>query len=82
VHDVREASNEPQPGTQGGEEQIMDDAPDTGDAQKYDELLKNSDKPLAALDVHETIIIYLIPGYLRPKIAWNGYRCILSIPDR
>jgi hypothetical protein len=40
VHDVREDSNEPQPGAQGGEEQIMDDAPDTGDAQKYDELLK------------------------------------------
>jgi hypothetical protein len=46
VHDVREDINEPQPGAQGGEEQIMDDAPDIGDAQKYDELLKNSDKPL------------------------------------
>jgi hypothetical protein len=34
VHDVREDSNEPQPGAQGGEEQIMDDASDPGDAQK------------------------------------------------
>jgi hypothetical protein len=38
VHDVRENSNKPQPGAQGGEEQIMDDAPDIGDAQKYDKL--------------------------------------------
>ena len=46
VHDVREDSNKPQPGPQGSEEQIMNDAPDTGDTQKYDELLKNSDKSL------------------------------------
>jgi hypothetical protein len=42
VHNVREDSNEPQLGAQGGEEQVSDDTPDRGDAQKYDELLKNS----------------------------------------
>ena len=46
VHDVKEDSIEPQPEVQGGEEQIMDDALDTSDAQKYDELLKQADKPL------------------------------------
>ena len=55
VRDAREDSNEPQPGAQGGEEQIMDDAPDTGDAQKYDELLKNSDKPLHGKTKHSKL---------------------------
>jgi hypothetical protein len=31
MHDVREDNYEPQPGVQGGEEQIIDDEPDTGD---------------------------------------------------
>jgi hypothetical protein len=55
VHDVREDSNEPQPGAQGGEEQIIDDAPDIGDAQKYDELLKNSDKPFHGKTRHSKL---------------------------
>jgi hypothetical protein len=55
VHDVREDSNEPQPGAQGSEEQISDDAPDIGDAQKYDELLKNSDKSLHGKTRHSKL---------------------------
>jgi hypothetical protein len=46
VHDVREDHLETQPEAQGGEEQILDDAPDIGDAQKYDDLLKKAEKPL------------------------------------
>ena len=46
VHDAREDNYEPQPRVQGGEEHIMDDEPDTGAAQKYDDLIKKADKPL------------------------------------
>ena len=46
VPNVREDSNEPQPEAQSGEEQMMEDAPNTCDAQKYDELLKKANKPL------------------------------------
>jgi hypothetical protein len=55
VHDVREDSNEPQPEAQSGEEQIMDDAPNIGDAQKYDELLKKVDKPLHRKTKHSKL---------------------------
>ena len=55
VHDAREDSNEPQSEAQGGEEQIMDNAPDTVDAQKYDELLKNLDKPLHGKTRHNKL---------------------------
>jgi hypothetical protein len=55
VHDVKEDSNEPQPGAQAGEEQIMDDAPDRGNAQKYNELLKNSDKSLHGKTRHSKL---------------------------
>jgi hypothetical protein len=55
VHDVREDSNEPQPEAQSGEEQIMDDAPNTGDAQKYDELLEKADKPLHGKTRHSKL---------------------------
>jgi hypothetical protein len=46
MHDVREDNYEPQLGVQCGEEQIMNDEPDKGDAQKYDDLLKKVNKPL------------------------------------
>ena len=46
MHDVKEDHLETQPEAQGGEEHILDDAPDTGDAQKYDDLLKKAEKPL------------------------------------
>jgi hypothetical protein len=55
VRDVREGSNEPQPEAQGGKEHIIDDAPDIGDAQKYDEFLKNSDKPLHGKNRHSKL---------------------------
>ena len=46
MHDVREGNNEPQPRVQVAEEQIVDDEPDRGDAQKYENLLKKAYKPL------------------------------------
>jgi hypothetical protein len=55
VHDVREDSYEPQLGAQGGEEQIMDDEPDIGDVQKYDDLLKKADKPLHGKTKHSKL---------------------------
>jgi hypothetical protein len=55
VHDVREDIDDPQPGGQGGEQLISDDAPNVGDAQKYDELLKNSDKPLHGKTRHSKL---------------------------
>jgi hypothetical protein len=55
VHDVREDSNEPQLRAECGEEHVSDDTPDRGDAQKYDELLKNSDKPLHGKTKHSKL---------------------------
>jgi hypothetical protein len=55
VHDVREDHLEPQPESQGGEEQILDDAPDTDDAQKYNDLLKKADKPLHGRTRHNKL---------------------------
>jgi hypothetical protein len=46
MHDVREDNCEPQPEVQGDEEQIVDDEANRGDAQKYEDFLKKSDKPL------------------------------------
>ena len=57
VHDVRKDSNKPQPEAQGGEEQIMEDAPDTCDAQKYDELLQKADKPLHGKTRHSKLSV-------------------------
>jgi hypothetical protein len=55
VHDVREDSNETQLRAEGGEEHVSDDTPDRGDAQKYDDLLKNSDKPLHGKTKHSKL---------------------------
>jgi hypothetical protein len=55
VHDVREDNNEPQLRAECGEEHVSDDTPDRGDAQKYDELLKNSDKPLHGKTKHSKL---------------------------
>jgi hypothetical protein len=55
VHDVWEDHLEPQPEAQGGEEQILDDAPDTGDAQKYNDLLKKAEKPLHGQTRHSKL---------------------------
>ena len=46
MHDVREDENESQSKVQGAEEPIVDDEPDIGDVQKYDDLLKKANKPL------------------------------------
>ena len=52
---------ETQPEAQGGEEQILDDAPDTDDAQKYDDLLKKAEKPLHGQTRHSklSVTVYL-----------------------
>jgi Zn ribbon nucleic-acid-binding protein len=55
VHDVREDSNETQLRAEGGEEHVSDDTPYRGDAQKYDDLLKNSDKPLHGKTRHSKL---------------------------
>jgi hypothetical protein len=55
VHDVREDHLETQPEAQVGEEQIVEDAPDTGDAQKYDDLLKKAKKPLHGQTRHSKL---------------------------
>jgi hypothetical protein len=55
VHDVREDSNEPQPEAQGDEEHVMNNAPNTCDAQKYDEFLKKVDKPLHGKTRHSKL---------------------------
>jgi hypothetical protein len=55
VHDVREDHLEPQPEAQGSEEQILDVAPDTSDAQKYDDLLKKAEKPLYGRTRHSKL---------------------------
>ena len=46
MHDVKEDNNEPQLGVQGAEKHIVDDEPNKGDEQKYEDLLKKEDKPL------------------------------------
>ena len=45
----------PQLRAQDGKEQIMDDEPDTGDTQKYDELLKKANKPLHGKTKHSKL---------------------------
>jgi hypothetical protein len=55
MHNVKKDNYEPQPGVQGGEEQIMDDEPNTGDAQKYDDLLKKADKSLHGKTIHSKL---------------------------
>jgi hypothetical protein len=57
MHDVREDHLENQPEAQGSEEQIMDDAPDTGDTQKYDDLLKKVEKPLHGRTRHSKLSV-------------------------
>ena len=61
VHDVREHNNESQPGVHGAKEPIIDDEPDKGDAQKYDDLLKQANKPLHEKTKHSKLsaIIHL-----------------------
>ena len=55
VHDVREDNNESQLGVQGAEEPIVEDEPDKGDAQTYDDLLKKTDKPLHEKTKHSKL---------------------------
>ena len=55
VHDVREDNNKSQPRVQGAEEPIVDDEPDRGEAQKYDDLLKKEDKPLHGKTRHNKL---------------------------
>jgi hypothetical protein len=56
VDDVKEDNYEPQRGgVQDGEEQLMDDEPNMGNAQKYDDLLKKADKPLHGKTKHSKL---------------------------
>ena len=55
VYDVSEDNNESQPRVQSDEEPIVDDEPDRGDAQKYDNLLKKADKPLYEKTKHSKL---------------------------
>jgi hypothetical protein len=55
MHDVREDNNESQLGMQGVEEPIVDDEPDMGDAQKYDDLFKKADKSLHGKTRHSKL---------------------------
>jgi hypothetical protein len=55
VDEVKEDNYEPQRGVQDGEEQLMDDEPNMGNAQKYDGLLKKADKPLHGKTKHSKL---------------------------
>jgi hypothetical protein len=66
VHDVKEDNNESQLRVQGAEEPIVDDELDKGDAQKYDDLLKKTNKPLHGKTRHSelnaTVHLYNLKG--------------------
>jgi hypothetical protein len=55
MHDVREDNNEPQLRVQGAEELIVDNEADKGNAQKYEDLLKKTDKPLHEKTKHSKL---------------------------
>jgi hypothetical protein len=55
VHDVKEDNYKPQLGDQSAKEHIVDDEPNRGDAQKYEELLKKANKPLHEKTKHSKL---------------------------
>jgi Zn ribbon nucleic-acid-binding protein len=84
VHDVREDHLETQPEAQGGEEQILDDAPDTGNAQKYDDLLKKAEKPLHGRTRHSKLsaIVHLYNLKCLGKVSNTIFSALLEFVNQ